>query len=58
MTDRKIAVAKAVAALIRAVTEKPLSLSVETESGTIRIIEGVAPSPPGDPEGPHQRHCT
>jgi hypothetical protein len=47
MTDREIAMAnfKAIAALYHAMTGKPLSLDVETESGTVRIVEpfGVAP---------------
>lgn len=51
MTDREIAVAtfRAVAALHYAVTGKPLSLSVETEAGTIKIIEGERPPPTSDP---------
>jgi hypothetical protein len=51
MTDREIAVAtfRAVAALHYAVTGRPLSLSVETESGTIGIIEGEGPPPTADP---------
>jgi hypothetical protein len=51
MTDREIAVAtfRAVAALHYAVTGKPLSLSVETEAGTIKIIEGEQPLPTFDP---------
>jgi hypothetical protein len=50
MTDREIAVAtfKAVAALHYALTGKPLSLSVETESGTIRITEPAGPVPRDD----------
>ncbi|MEH2565135.1 hypothetical protein V1289_004762 [Bradyrhizobium sp. AZCC 2289] len=51
MTDREIAVTtfKAVAALHYAVTGTPLSLSVETESGTIRIIEPEGLPPTADP---------
>jgi len=52
MTDREIAVAtfRAVAALHVALTGKPLSLSVETESGTVRIIEGELPIQTAAPE--------
>jgi hypothetical protein len=51
MTDREIAVAtfSAVAALHYAVTGKRLSLIAQTESDTVRIIEGEAPLLTADP---------
>jgi hypothetical protein len=58
MTDREIAVAtfRAVAALHVALTGKPLCLTVETESGTIRIIEGEELLPIADPVGWSHMH--
>ena len=57
MTDREIAVAtfRAVAALPHAVTGKPLSLTVQTESGAVRIIEGEEPLLTADPAERCQR---
>jgi hypothetical protein len=50
MTDREIAVAtfKAVAALHYAMTGKPLSITVETETGSVTIT---------DPMGALPAHC-
>jgi hypothetical protein len=48
MTDRETAMAtfKAVAALYHAFTGQPLSLTVETENGTVGIIDTPTPVRP------------